>query len=164
MTVARTPIPTMAGLRAFEAVARLRSFRKAAAELSVTTSAVSHQVRSLEEALRIRLFERGSHGVTVTSAGQRFLPEVQAAMDRLSLAIADLHELKPNAPLTISMLPTFAVRWMIPRVADLKMQASRDRGAARREHGGRRASRDRTWISPSATGRAELGRGFIANR
>lgn len=118
--VTRTPIPPLAGLRAFEAVARLMSFRLAAAELSVTASAVSHQVRSLEEALSVQLFERGPHGVTVTSAGQRFLPEVQAALDRLSLAVADLHKGRPNAPLTISMLPTFAVRWMIPRVADFK--------------------------------------------
>jgi hypothetical protein len=87
--VAHVPIPPLAGLRAFEAVARLKSFRRAAEELSVTTSAVSRQVRGLEQALDIQLFERGSNGVTVTSAGRRFLPEVQAAQDRLSLAIAE---------------------------------------------------------------------------
>jgi len=117
---ARIPIPPLAGLKAFEAVARLRSFRRAADELSVTPSAISHQVRGLEDALQVELFERGTKGVTVTSAGQRFLPEVQAALDRLSLAVADLRERTPNAPLTISTLPTFAVRWMIPRLADLR--------------------------------------------
>ena len=116
----RFPIPPLAGLRAFEAVARLQSFRKAADELSVTTSAVSHQVRSLEEALDIQLFERDTRGVTVTYAGQRFLPEVQAALDRLALAVADLRQRSPNEPLTISTLPTFAVRWMIPRLADFR--------------------------------------------
>lgn len=117
---ARLPIPPLAGLRAFEAVARLQSFRKAAEELSVTTSAVSHQVRSLEDALDIQLFERNTRGVSVTYAGLRFLPEVQAALDRLALAVADLRQRSPGEPLTISTLPTFAVRWMIPRLADFR--------------------------------------------
>jgi LysR family transcriptional regulator, glycine cleavage system transcriptional activator len=94
--VAHVPIPPLAGLRAFEAVARLKSFRRAAEELSVTTSAVSRQVRGLEQALDIQLFERGSNGVTVTSAGRRFLPEVQAAQGRLWLAIAELMSASPT--------------------------------------------------------------------
>lgn len=116
----RLPIPSLPGLRAFEAVGRLSSFRKAAEELSVTASAVSHQVRALEESLEIRLLDRDSRGVALTAAGQTLLPEVQAALDRLALAIAGLRPRPANAPLTISMLPTFAVRWLIPRLADFR--------------------------------------------
>ena len=116
----RLPILSLHGLRAFEAVARLLSFRKAAEELSVTTSAVSHQVRSLEDALDVRLLDRNPGGVSPTQAGKRLLPEVQAALDRLALAVADLRRRSPDAPLTISLLPTFAVRWLIPRLGDFR--------------------------------------------
>lgn len=118
----RLPIPSLPGLRAFEAVARLLSFRKAAEELSVTTSAVSHQVRKLEDTLDVRLLDRNTGVVSPTGAGQRLLPEVQAALDRLALAVADLRRRSPDAPLTISLLPTFAVRWLIPRLANFRRE------------------------------------------
>lgn len=118
----RLPIPSLPGLRAFEAVARLLSFRKAAEELSVTTSAVSHQVRKLEDALDVCLLDRNPGGVSLTPAGKRLLPEVQAALDRLALAVADLRRRAPDTPLTISLLPTFAVRWLIPRLADFRLK------------------------------------------
>jgi LysR family glycine cleavage system transcriptional activator len=106
------------GLRAFEAVARLSSFRLAAEELSVTKSAVSHQVQALEGYLGVRLLNRGGHGISLTSAGRTLLPEVQGALDRLADAVADLRDLSRSEPLTISLLPTFAVRWLIPRLHD----------------------------------------------
>ena len=117
------PIPPLPSLRAFEATGRLLSFRKAAEELSVTRSAVSHQIHALEEGLGVRLLERSTRGVSLTPAGQAFLPEIQAALDRLAAAIADLRRPSSNEPLTISLLPTFAVRWLIPRL-----------GAFRRRH------------------------------
>lgn len=85
----------------------------------MTASAVSHQVRKLEEALEVRLLDRNPGGVSPTPAGRRFLPEVQAALDRLAFAVADLRR-SPDAPLTISLLPAFAVRWLIPRLADFR--------------------------------------------
>ncbi len=77
-------IPPLAALRAFEATVRLAGFARAAVELHVSTSAISHQIRGLEEALGARLLERstGVGGIRVTPAGSRLLP---AARDALSL-------------------------------------------------------------------------------
>jgi LysR family glycine cleavage system transcriptional activator len=108
------------GLRAFEAVARLSSFRLAAGELSVTKSAVSHQVQALEGYLGVRLLNRDGRGISLTSAGRALLPEVQGALDRLAHAVADLRQQSRCEPLTISLLPTFAVRWLIPRLHDFR--------------------------------------------
>jgi LysR family glycine cleavage system transcriptional activator len=105
-------------LRAFEAVARLLSFRKAAEELCVTKSAVSHQVQALEDFLGVRLLSRGGREISLTKSGQAFLPEVQTALDRLAAAVTRLRPRASDRPLTISLLPTFAVRWLIPRLAD----------------------------------------------
>ncbi len=120
--MARRSIPPLSGLQAFEAVARLLSFRGAADELSVTRSAVSHQVQALEDFLGTRLLDRNSRGVSLTSAGIALLPEVQTALDRLANAIANLRRQSRNAPLTISLLPTFAVRWLIPRLGEFRRQ------------------------------------------
>ncbi len=111
-------LPPLPGLRAFEAVARLLSFRRAAEELCVTKSAVSHQIQALEDFLGARLLSRDTREVALTEAGQTFLPEVQAALERLAAAVARLRSRARSGPLTISLLPTFAVRWLIPRLAD----------------------------------------------
>lgn len=113
-------IPHLSGLQAFEATARLLSFRRAAEELCVTKSAVSHQVQTLESHLGVRLLNRSTREVSLTEAGQDFLPEVQAALDRLADAAAQLQSRTGSAPLTITMLPTFAVRWLIPRLGDFR--------------------------------------------
>lgn len=118
----RLPIPPLSGLRAFEAVGRLLSFRRAAEELSVTKSAVSHQIQTLEDSLGMRLLDRNPRGVSLTPAGQALLPEVQSALDRLANAIADLRRQSRNEPLTISLLPTFAARWLIPRLGEFRRQ------------------------------------------
>jgi LysR family glycine cleavage system transcriptional activator len=101
-------------------VARLSSFRRAAEELSVTKSAVSHQVQALEGYLGVRLLNRDVRGISLTAAGQALLPEVQSALDRLSDAVADLRRRSGGEPLNISLLPTFAVRWLIPRLGDFR--------------------------------------------
>ena len=79
------PLPPLAALRAFEAAARLGGFARAAAELNVTTSAVSHQIRGLEEGLGARLLERsvGAGGVRVTPAGARLLTATNGALTLL---------------------------------------------------------------------------------
>lgn len=113
-------IPPLPALRAFEAAARLRNFRKAAEELCVTKSAVSHQVQALEDYLGHRLLSRSTREVSLTEAGRALLPEVQEALDRLAAAVARLRPPPADGPLTISVLPTFAVRWLIPRLVDFR--------------------------------------------
>ncbi|HZP10683.1 transcriptional regulator GcvA [Methyloceanibacter sp.] len=122
MPPAARRIPPLPGLRAFEAVARLASFRRAAEELAVTKSAVSHQVQALEGYLGVRLLNRGAGRISLTAAGEALLPEVQSALDRLAGVVADLRHRSRTEPLTISLLPTFAVRWLIPRLANFREQ------------------------------------------
>ena len=106
----------MNGLRAFEAAGRHLNFRAAADELGVTPGAVAQQVRALEEALGVRLFERRARGVSFTSPGRAYHEEVSDAFARLREATA---RLRPGlAKVTISVTPTFASRWLIPNLPD----------------------------------------------
>lgn len=111
----RHRFPPFPGIRAFEAAARRGSFTLAADELSVTQSAVSHQVKALEEFLGVRLLDRGRSGVAVTDAGALFLVDVRQALERLGAATARIHARREGI-LTVSLLPTFASRWLIPRL------------------------------------------------
>ena len=109
-------LPSMNGLRAFEAAGRHLNFRAAADELGVTQGAVAQQVRALEEALGVRLFERRARGVSFTSSGRAYHAEVSDAFGRLREATALL---RPGpAKVTISVTPTFASRWLIPNLPD----------------------------------------------
>ncbi len=83
-------LPSLNGLRAFEAAARHLSFTLAAAELNVTQTAISHQIRRLEEQLGIRLFERRNRGLALTREAQGYLPSVRAAFEDLRQATARL--------------------------------------------------------------------------
>ena len=109
-------MPPLNPLRAFEVAARLLSFTKAADELFVTPSAVSHQIKVLEESLGVALFVRQAKSLVLTPAGQAYLPEVQRAFEQLAAATQRLHA--PKLPvLKINTPPTFAVKWLIPRMA-----------------------------------------------
>jgi LysR family transcriptional regulator, glycine cleavage system transcriptional activator len=111
-------VPPLPALRAFEAAARLGGFARAAAELNVSTSAVSHQIRGLEDRLGARLLERstGAGGVKVTQSGQRLLAAVREALALLQDACSDIR----GAPrqLTISATPSFSTMWLAHRVAE----------------------------------------------
>ncbi len=111
-------IPPLATLRAFEAAARLGGFARAAAELNVSTSAVSHQIRGLEERLGARLLERsvGTGGVSVTQAGQHLLAATIEALDLLQDACSAIRG-SPR-PLTISANPPFSTMWLARRLAE----------------------------------------------
>src|SRR5258707_4202869 len=105
-------------LRAFEAAARHLSFARAAAELNLTPSAISHQIRHLEESLGRRLFERRHRGLELSAIGRIYFPLVRDAFAQLSEATAliggaglELHNV-----LTISCTPSFAMVWLIPRL------------------------------------------------
>lgn len=103
-------------LRAFEATARLGSFVAAAAELAVTPAAVGQQVRSLEDYFGVALFERRGKALVLTQAARGVLPDVQDAFDRLASASNRLRDARLGSVLTVSMPPSFAAKWLIPRL------------------------------------------------
>lgn len=103
-------------LKAFEAAGRHLNFTAAAEELSVTLSAISHQIRQLEELLGVALFQRTRKGLVLSPEGQLILPDVQRGFDFLAQGLAKLEARRGEGPLTISMYSTFAMRWFIPRL------------------------------------------------
>jgi LysR family transcriptional regulator, glycine cleavage system transcriptional activator len=107
--------PPLSALRPFEAAARLESFSRAAEELSITHGAVSHQVRALEEHLGAPLFARYGKRVTLTSAGRAFAEKVRGALEDIAQA-ADALRTRRDDRLTVSVLPSFASRWLMPRL------------------------------------------------
>ena len=109
-------LPPLNQLRAFEAVARHRSFTAGADELCVTPAAVSHQVRALEERLGASLFERGPRGVRPTREAQALAHEVGAAFDRIDAAAAALSAARMSGRLRLSAAPFLANRWLLPRL------------------------------------------------
>lgn len=106
----------LTALRAFETAARTGSVRRAADALHVTPSAISHQLRALEDTLGVALFRRANRRLILTKAGQVLLPGLTEGFDRLGDAVAALSAFRRRGVLTVSMLSTFAVRWFIPRL------------------------------------------------
>lgn len=98
-------LPPLNGLKAFEAAARHRSFKRAAAELHVTPAAVSHQVKHLEEALGIPLFERLHRGLVLTAFGESYLPAISAAFDSISEATDGIARSLKGRTLRIGISP-----------------------------------------------------------
>lgn len=107
----------LTALRAFEAAARTGGFKSAAEELSVTPAAVSHQVKSLETWLGLRLFERGGQGVRLTTSGEQLFRDAHRAMLDLSRSLDRLMPQQPSAAtLTLTTIPSLAAQWLIPRL------------------------------------------------
>lgn len=111
----RIPL-SLNALHAFDAVARHLSIRDAAAELAVTPSAVSHQLRGLEEALGVELVRREGNRLALTPAGASLAPELAEGFGRIAAAVGRLQHDRRKGPLRLSMLPTFAVHWLSPRL------------------------------------------------
>jgi len=109
-------LPPLNALRAFEAAARHLSFTRAAEELHVTQAAISHQVKTLEEHLGRKLFRRLNRALLLTDDGQAYLPSVSRAFALLHEATSDLLDKDAPGPLTVSALPSFAARWLVPRL------------------------------------------------
>lgn len=106
--------PPLKALRAFEAAGRHLNFRLAAEEIGVTQGAVAQQVRGLEAALQVKLFKRLPRGLALTEEGRRYLAPMQRAFQLIAEAT---EELRPRqAVLTISVTPTFASKWLVPRL------------------------------------------------
>lgn len=113
----RSHLPLNA-LRAFEASARHLSFTRAAIELCVTQAAVSHQVKSLEAQLNVTLFKRLPRGLMLTSEGETLLLVLRDAFDRIALTLGQFEGGHYREVLTVGAVGTFAVGWLLPRLAD----------------------------------------------
>jgi LysR family glycine cleavage system transcriptional activator len=110
-------LPSLNGLRAFEAAARHLSFTVAASELNVTQTAISHQIRRLEEELGIRLFVRQNRALTLTPEARDYLPGIRAAFNDLRLATDRLLRKENDRVLTVSTLASLAAKWLLPRLS-----------------------------------------------
>lgn len=115
-------LPSLNGLRAFEAAARHLSFTLAASELNVTQTAISHQIRRLEEELGIRLFIRQNRALALTPEARDYLPGVRAAFNDLRLATDRLLRKEDDKVLTVSTLASLAAKWLLPRLTDFQEQ------------------------------------------
>lgn len=109
-------LPPLNAIRAFEAAARLESISDAADELSVTPTAVSHQIRHLENLLDIKLFERSGRNISLTDQGSRMLPDITRGMDSLAAAFAETYGNLDTNTVTISTTREFARYWLQPRL------------------------------------------------
>jgi len=128
-------LPPLAALRAFEAAARLMSFKRAAAELAVTPTAISHQIRQLEEGLGVALFQRRTRQVVLTEAGRTLQPDLVAAFDLMGAAVARVRAGPRRQVATLSATLAFTAKLLVPRAAafplrnpgwDLRLHASDD--------------------------------------
>ena len=105
-------------MRAFEAAARNLSFTRAAEELHVSQGAISHHVKTLEEQLEAKLFDRRPGGIDLTEAGTAYLPVLRDAFDRMAQGTADVRKRRASNILTVSVSPNFASRWLVHRLGD----------------------------------------------
>ncbi|MEY4597258.1 MAG: hypothetical protein RLZZ445_55 [Pseudomonadota bacterium] len=109
-------LPPLNALKAFEAAARHLSVKKAAVELNVTPAAVSHQIRTLEEYLDVQLFHRYNRALELTDAARACLPKLREGFDCLAQAVERLRTHTSGGMLTVSVAPSFASRWLMPRL------------------------------------------------
>src|SRR2546430_10277627 len=110
-------LPSLNGLRAFEAAARHLSFTQAASELNVTQTAISHQIKRLEQELGIRLFVRQNRALALTPEAKDYLPGVRAAFNDLRLATDRVLRKDNDHVLTVSTLASLAAKWLLPRLS-----------------------------------------------
>ncbi|RDJ27456.1 LysR family transcriptional regulator [Bosea caraganae] len=116
----RPRLPSLNALRAFEAAARCGSFTKAAEELGVTAGAVTQQIRQLEAALGMKLFDRLAQGVALTPAARTALPRLSRGFDMLAHSVQDLRAAHDSRALAIAALPCIAQLWLSPRLSALQ--------------------------------------------
>jgi len=109
-------LPPLNALKAFEATGRLLSVKKAAAELNVTPAAVSHQIKALEDFLGVKLFLRRNRALELTEAARACLPKLREGFDSLVQAVDRVRAHKGGGMLTVSAAPSFAARWLMPRL------------------------------------------------
>ena len=110
------PVPPLDGLRAFEVASRRLSFTEAAEELLVTQGAVSQRIKALERELGVPLFDRLARGIALTEEGARLALSIRPGLEQIDRAVAQAVRAKGDGPLILSVLPSFATRWLVPRL------------------------------------------------
>ena len=115
-------LPPLNSLKVFEAAARQLSFTRAAEELFVTQAAVSHQIKALEEFLNIKLFRRRNRSLLLTEEGQSYFLDIKDIFSSIAEATDKVLERHEKGALTISLPPSFAIQWLVPRLADFNQQ------------------------------------------
>ncbi len=111
-------LPSLNALRIFVAVARHRGVSRAADALHLTHSAVSHQIRLLQDSLGITLFERSGRGLRLSSAGAVYAERIERAFEEIEAATRALTSGQRKRPLRVSTMPSFAARWLLPRLGE----------------------------------------------
>src|ERR1700759_1384755 len=109
-------LPSLNGVKAFEAAARSESFTRAAAELNVTQGAISHQVKALETTLGIKLFRRERQRLILTEGGRDYLAVIRDALDQIAAGTERLLERQQTGVLAVSTSPDFAAKWLVNRL------------------------------------------------
>ncbi|WP_263408343.1 transcriptional regulator GcvA [Terriglobus tenax] len=120
MNTADRRLPSLNAIRSFEAAARHRSFTRAAEELHVTQGAISRMVAALEEEIGVKLFHRNGRQLELTTNGKDYYTQVGEALDRIDRATRSIKNDDAGRTLSIATLPTFAFRWLVPRLADFE--------------------------------------------
>ena len=114
--------PPIAALRALEAAARHMSYTKAAVELHITQSAVSHQIRHAEELWGLKLFERRGRRILLTQNGQALIPVVRDFINGLTTTLEELKGEDSRDSLRVSLLQSFAFKWLVPRLGNFNQE------------------------------------------
>src|SRR5262245_62599914 len=109
-------LPPLLHLRAFDAASRHMSFKKAAAELGVPPTAISHQIRLLERYCGRTLFRRRPRPLSLTDAGARLFPAIRNGLEAFAVAIAAVKRDSNQQPLRVTTTNAFATRWLVPRL------------------------------------------------
>lgn len=120
MRISLSRLPPLNALRAFVVSARHMSFSKASSELHVTPAAISQQIRQLEEQLGCELFRRSSRSLALTEEGQACLPGLTEAFDKIIESLERIDAAQEAGPLTVSVAPSFAAKWLVPRLEDFR--------------------------------------------
>jgi LysR family glycine cleavage system transcriptional activator len=116
----RRRLPPLNSLRTFESAARHLSFTKASEELFVTQAAVSHQIKHLEEFLGLALFHRKNRKLTLTEEGTEYWPQIRDIFEQLKNATENIQSAGATGSLNVSVIPAFAIEWLIPRLDQFK--------------------------------------------
>jgi DNA-binding transcriptional LysR family regulator len=116
-------LPALTSLRVFETAGKCLSFTKAASQLNVTQSAVSRQIKHLEDYLSVPLFVRRHHRLELTVAGQQLLTKLEQSFNLMETAVQELRDPDQRQKLTLLFPPTFATRWLAPRLADFHIHS-----------------------------------------
>ncbi|WP_350304679.1 transcriptional regulator GcvA [Photorhabdus viridis] len=114
-------LPPLNALRVFDAAARHLSFTKAAEELFVTQAAVSHQMKSLEDFLGLKLFRRRNRSLLLTEDGQSYYLDIKEIFTSINEATRKLQARSAKGALTVSLSPSFAIQWLVPRLSSFNL-------------------------------------------